>query len=147
MSDREKMTMVANYVLPDTLVGLLILVLGIIILWAVISLPVYVAGKLVTAGKSDYGDAMAATLGGAIGYIVVFWGGTFALSYIMAPASAVVIAFIFALIVWVAIYAASFDTSWFGGLGIAIVGWAVLVIVDIILMAIFGVAIPKFFPF
>lgn len=132
---------------PDTLVGLLILVLALVILWAVISLPVYAAGKLVTAGKADYGDAMAATLGGAVGYIVAFWGGAFLLSYIMASSAALTIAFIFALVVWVAIYAASFETSWFGGLGIAIVGWTVLILADIVLITIFGVAIPKFYPF
>ena len=139
--------MIANYVLPGTLTGLLVLVVALVILWVIVSLPVYVAGKLVTAGKAGFGDAMSATLGGTIGYFLVLWGGTFFLSFIMSPATAAILSFILALIVWVAIYGASFNTSWLGGLGIAIVGWAVLIILDLVLINIFGVAIPKFYPF
>ncbi len=138
---------IANYALPGTLTGLLVLVVALVILWVVVSLPVYVAGKLVTAGRASFGDAMSATLGGAIGYFLVLWGGTFFLSLIMAPATAAILSFILALIVWVAIYGASFDTSWLGGLAIAIVGWAVLIVLDLVLINVFGVALPKFYPF
>lgn len=132
---------------PDTLMGLLILVVGLVILWIIVSIPVYVAGKLVTSGRGGFGDAMLATLGGAFAYVVVFYAGTFFLSFIISPTIALVLSFILALIVWIAVYAAAFDTSWLGGLAIAIVGWAVLVILDIILVALFGVTFPKFYPF
>jgi hypothetical protein len=140
------MTTIANFAIPDTLAGLLILVVALVILWAVISLPVYVAGKLVTEGKASFGDAMGATLGGGLAYLIILWGGTFFLSYIMASETALVISFVLALIVWVAVYGASFDTSWLGGLAIAIVGFGVLIIADIVLVSIFGVGIPKFYP-
>ena len=141
------MTTLASFAVPDTLIGVLVLVVALVILWAVISIPVYLAGKLVTDGKGDFGDAMSATLGGAIGYILVLWGGTFVLSFLVAPAFAVVIAFVLALAIWVAIYSAAFDTSWLGGLAIAIVGWGVLIVIDLVLVSIFGVGIPKFYPF
>lgn len=140
------MTTIANFVVPDTLGGILILVVALVILWAVISIPVYVAGKLVTEGKASFGDAMGATLGGGLAYLIILWGGTFFLSAIMASSTALVISFILALIVWVAVYGASFDTSWLGGLAIAIVGFGVLIIADIVLVSLFGVAIPKFYP-
>lgn len=107
----------------------------------------YVAGKLITDGNSDFGDAMGATLGRAIAYILVLRGGTFLLSFLVAPAFAVVVSFLLALAIWVAVYSAAFDTSWLGGLAIAIVGWAVLVVIDMVLVSLFGVGIPKFYPF
>lgn len=107
----------------------------------------YVAGKLITDGNSDFGDAMGATLGSAIAYILVLRGGTFLLSFLVAPAFAVVVSFLLALAIWVAVYSAAFDTSWLGGLAIAIVGWAVLVVIDMVLVSLFGVGIPKFYPF
>ena len=141
------MSTLSSFAVPDTLAGLLILAAALIILWIIVSIPVFVAGKLVTAGKGGFGDAMGATLGGALAYVIVLWGGTFLLSFIIAPGIALVFSFILALIVWVAVYSASFDTSWLGGMAIALVGWAVLVILDLALINIFGVAIPKFYPF
>lgn len=137
----------SGYTLPDTVTGLLILAVALVILWIVVSFPVYLAGKLVTSGKGEFGDAMVATLGGGIVYIVVLFAGTFLLSYIVATNVALVLAFVLALIAWVAVYADSFDTSWLGGVAIAVVGWAVLVVMDIVLISVFGVAIPKFYPF
>ncbi len=141
------MTSLASFAVPDTLVGIIVLIVALVILWAVVSIPVYVAGKLITDGKSDFGDAMSATLGGAIAYVLVLWGGTFLLSFLVTPVLAVVISFVLALAIWVAVYSSAFDTSWLGGLAIAIVGWAVLVVIDLVLVSVFGVGIPKFYPF
>jgi hypothetical protein len=133
--------------LPTTLTGIAILVVALLLLWVVVSIPVYAAGKLVTSGKSDFGDAMGATLGGALGYFLVLWGGAFFLSFIIAPYAALIIAFILALVVWLAVYRASFDTGWAGAIGIVVVAWAVFFILDILLVTVFGVSFPKFFPF
>jgi hypothetical protein len=135
------------YALPSTLGGLLILVVALVILWVIVSIPVYLAGKLITEGKGEFGDAMVATLGGSIVYIVVLFGGTLALSFIVPVSAAVVLSFILALVCWVAVYSSAFNTSWLGGAAIALVGWAVLVVLDILLISLFGVAIPKFYPF
>jgi hypothetical protein len=141
------MTTLAGFIVPSTLSGVLILAVALIILWVIVSFPVYIAGKLITDGKGEYGDAMVATLGGGIVYIVILFGGTLLLSYIIAPDLALAISFVLALVAWVAVYSDSFDTSWLGGAAIALVGWAVLVVVDIVLISLFGVAIPKFYPF
>lgn len=45
-------------------------IIGLAILWIVISIPAWVAGKTITGGKSTFGDAMVATLFGPIIYIV-----------------------------------------------------------------------------
>lgn len=55
-----------------TLVDLLLIVVGLIILWVIVSIPVYIAGKIVTSGEATLGDAMVATLFGPIVYAVTF---------------------------------------------------------------------------
>ena len=142
-----EMNALAAYSFPSTLAGLLVLVVALVILWIVVSIPVYIAGKLVTAGKGEFGDAMVATLGGAIVYVVILFAGTFALSFILPVSAAAVLSLILALVAWVAVYSSAFNTGWWGGAAIAIVGWAVLVVLDIVLISLFGVAIPKFYPF
>jgi hypothetical protein len=133
-------------VLPTTLVGLLFLIVALVILWIIVSIPVYFAGKAVTGGKSSFGEAMGATLGGGLAYFVVYYGVVLLLGSILGGSTAL-LALILAFIVWLAVYRASFDTSWFGALGIVIVGWLILLVLDFFLVQLFGVSVPDFIPF
>ena len=127
-----------------TLVDLIVLLVALIVLWIVVSLPVYAAAKIVTSGKATLGEAMAATLGGAIVYVIVLVGLDLFLSAAIGHFAGV-IAFIVAFIAWLAVYRASFETSWLGAIGIAVLAAIVIIIVNFFLIALFGVAIPSFF--
>ena len=96
--------------IPTTLSDAIIVGIALIILWVIVSIPVYFAGKLVTTGKASFGDAMLATLGGGIVYFIVFYGVDFFLGVLLGPI-ALIFGFILALVAWLAIYRASFDTS------------------------------------
>ena len=128
------------------MIGLLFLIVGLVILWIIISIPVYFAGKAITGGKADFGQAMGATLGGGLAYFVVYYGVSIFLGALLGP-SAAVLALILALIVWLAVYRASFDTNWIGAIGIVVVAWLILIVLDFFLLRLFGVGFPDFFPF
>ena len=135
-----------GFAIPSTLPGLIILAVALVVLWIAVSVPVYVSGELITGGRASLGSAMGATLGGAIVYFVVFYG----LGFLLAPtlgASGVLLSFLFAIVAWLAVYRSSFDTGWAGAVGIVAVGWVVLIVMDAILVSLFGVALPKFNPF
>ncbi|MDA4126840.1 MAG: hypothetical protein OK452_06535 [Thaumarchaeota archaeon] len=132
--------------IPTTLVGVLVLIVGLVILWIIISIPVYFAGKVITDGKAEFGQAMGATLGGGLAYFVVYYGVAYLLGTLIGP-SAAIFALILAVIVWVGVYRASFDTDWLRAIGIVIVGWLVLIVLDFFLVHVFGVGFPDFFPF
>ena len=129
-----------------TLTSLLVTVIGFIILWIIVSIPVWLAGKAVTDGKATFGDAMIATLFGPVVYavtliIVGYFLGT------LIGSTAYIIALILALIAWIWVYKASFRTGWLGGIGIAILAWIIFVVISIIFGALFHVAVPgTFFP-
>ena len=129
-----------------TLTSVLVTVIGLIILWIIVSIPVWLAGKAVTGGKATFGDAMIATLFGPIVYavtliIVGYFLGT------LIGSTAYIIALILALIAWIWVYKASFRTGWLGGIGIAILAWIIFVVISIIFGALFHVAVPgTFFP-
>jgi len=131
---------------PTTPLGILVYIVGLVVLWAIVSIPVYFAGKAMTGGRSDFGDAMGATLGGAIGYFVVFYVVSFFLGAVIG-ASAAVFAILLALITWLAIYRAAFHTSWLRAVGIVILAWVILIVIDYALVHLFGVTLPDFFPF
>lgn len=130
-----------------TLTEILVLIIALVILWVIVSIPVYIAARAVTssrANKASFGEAMLATLGGAIVYIVVLYGVSFFLSAVIGS-DAFIVALILAIIAWLAVYKGAFEVGWFGAIGIAILAAIVLFIMNVILVALFGVALPSFF--
>ncbi len=129
-----------------TWTSLIVTIIGLIILWIIVSIPVWLAGKAVTGGKATFGEAMIATLFGPIVYavtliIVGYFLGT------LIGSTAYIIALILALIAWIWVYKASFRTGWLGAIAIAILAWIIFVVISIIFGALFHVAVPgTFFP-
>ncbi len=129
-----------------SLVGLLAIIVGLIILWIIVSIPVYIAGKIVTSGEATIGDAMIATLFGPIVYAVTLFLVDFFLGALIGS-SAYVWALILAFIAWVWVYKASFKTGWLGALAIAILAILVFAVLSFIFGLLLGVVVPApFFP-
>jgi hypothetical protein len=129
-----------------TLTSLLVTIIGLIILWIIVSIPVWLAGKAVTSGKGTFGEAMIATLFGPIVYAVTLFIVGYVLGALIGSV-AYTIALILALIAWIWVYKASFRTGWLGAIAIAILAWIIFVVISIIFGALFHVAVPgTFFP-
>jgi len=120
--------------------------IGLIVLWIVISIPVYFAGKAIKGGGAGFGQAMWATLGGVIIYYVIYFVVAFFLGAVIGP-SADVFALLLALIAWLAVYRSAFHTSWFGAIGIVVIAWLILLVLNFILTVAFGARFPDFYPF
>jgi hypothetical protein len=129
-----------------TLTGLLVTIIGLIILWIVVSIPVWIAGKAITGGKGTFGEAMLATLLGPIVYVVTLILVDFFLGSFIGS-SAYIIGLILAFIAWIWVYKASFKTGWLGGIAIAILAVIIFAVISIVLGALFGLIVPApFFP-
>jgi hypothetical protein len=127
----------------STLVDALIFLVGLIILWIIISIPSYIAAKVVTGGRATLGAAMAATLGGAIVYAIVLLAANFFLTAVIGS-SAGVFALLLALLAWLAVYRAAFDVGWLSAFAIAVLAVVVLFLLQILIQAIFGVHLPAY---
>lgn len=129
-----------------TLTGVLVFVVGMIILWLIVSIPVYIAGKIVTAGESSLVDAMVATLFGPITYAVTLLAVNYLLGDLLGTA-AFVLALVLAFIAWVYIFKASFRTGWFGAFATAILAILIFAALSSIFGTLLGVNVPApFFP-
>ena len=138
--------MVSLPVVPASVPDLLVFGVGLIILWVVVSIPVYFAGKAVTSGRSTFGNAMRATLVGALVYFIVFFLVAFFLGAVIgSPARP--LAAVLGVIAWLAVFRGSFDTGWLGAVGIVTLAWVILVVLDVVLVTAFGAKFPDFFPF
>ncbi len=129
-----------------TLPTLLVTLIGLIILWIVVSIPVWLAGKAATGGDATFGDALLATLAGPIVYILVSFVVGFFLGEVIGS-SALVIGYLLALVAWVWVFKASFQTSWLQAILIAILAWVIYIVLSIVVGSLFGIAYPSpFFP-
>ena len=131
---------------PTDLGGLVVYLIGLFVLWFVVSFPVYFAGKAIRGRNASFGDALGATLGGVIAYYAVFFLVAFFLGAVIGD-SAGVIALLLGLIAWLAVFRAAFGTTWLGVVGIVVIAWLILLVIDFFLVALFGVKFPDFFPF
>jgi hypothetical protein len=141
------MVLILDSILSQTnLLNLVALIIGLVIVWIIVSIPAYLAGKVVTAGRSTFGEAMLATLFGAIVYAVTLFVVDFFLKAIIG-APAYVFALILAFIAWIWVFKASFRTGWLGGFGIAVLSVIVFYILSLIVGALFHSIIPaQYFP-
>jgi hypothetical protein len=129
-----------------TLVDLLLIIVGLIILWVIVSIPVYIGGKIVTSGESTLGDAMVATLFGPIVYAVTLFLVDFFIGSLVGG-GAYVGALVLAFIAWVWVFKASFKTTWLGALAIAILAILVFAVLSLLFGALLGIMVPApFFP-
>ncbi len=129
-----------------TLPSIIVTLVSLIILWIVVSIPVWLAGKAITGGKATFGSALLATLAGPIVYALVTFLVDFFLSALIGS-SAFVFGYLLALIAWVWVYKASFDTGWFKAILIAVLAWIIFIVLSAIVGVIFGVTYPSpFFP-
>jgi hypothetical protein len=128
------------------LLNIVLFIVGLVILWVLVSIPVYVAGKIVTQGESSLGDAMFATLFGSLAYI----GTLFIVGYALDPllgSATYTLALIIAFIAWLGVFKASFKTSWMGAFAIAVLAILVFAAVAFLFGTVLGVLVPApFFP-
>gem|GEM_PF-435889 len=128
--------------------ALLVTLIGLIVLWIVVSIPVYFASKVVTAGKSTFGEAMVATVAGPIVFVVVRFLVVFFLAALIG-APVFTVAWLLAFLTWIAVYRDVFDTGWLGAVGIAILAAIVYLVLSVFVFSIFSVSLPggNFLPF
>jgi len=131
---------------PTDPLSLGVYLIGLIILWIVVSIPVYFAGRAIKGRSAGFGQAMAATLGGVIVYYLVFIVVAFFLGAVIGP-SADILALLLGLLAWLAVFREAFHASWLGAIGIVVIAWLILLVLDFILIAAFNVKFPNFFPF
>ncbi len=131
---------------PGDALGIVVYLIGLVVLWIVVSIPVYFAGKAVKGGSAGFGNALGATLGGVVAYYVVFIIIAYFLGAVIgSPANA--LALVAGLVVWLAVFRAAYHTSWLGAVAIVLIAWVILLVLDLLLVAAFGVKFPNFFPF
>lgn len=124
-----------------TLLSLFAIVIVLVTVWIIVSIPIYLAGKAGTQGKSTLGNALAATLFGPIVYVIVLVVVDFFLGEIIGN-GAYIWGYLLAFIAWIWVYKSTLKTGWLGALAIAILAIIIFLIFSIILGVLFSLIMP-----
>jgi hypothetical protein len=119
-------------------------IVGLLIIWIIVSIPVWIAAKILTAGRVKFTRAMLVTALGPIAYAVVFFISAALLAAIVGdPTLPLVIGFIVAFIAWIGIFKMGFDTGWLRALGIAILAIIVFAVIGFIISFLIQLVVPE----
>ena len=120
----------------DLVIAALVVVVGLLMMWIIVSVPVWIAAKIVTLGKAKFTRAMLVTAVGPFIYALVFFLSNAALTATLGQQFLIAaISFILAFIAWIGVFKVGFRTGWIRALGIAFVATIVFVIIGAIVTA------------
>ncbi len=128
----------------DLVLAGIALLAGLLILWIAVSIPVWLAAKVVTLGKARFTRAMLVTAVGPAIYAIVLFISTFALSVTIGQQFLVAaLSFILAFIAWIGVFKVGFETGWLRALGIALLATVVFIIIGAIVTVALQALVPS----
>jgi hypothetical protein len=119
------------------------LIVGLIALWIIVTIPVWIAAKILTLGKAKFTRAMLVTAVGPIIYAIVFFISAAILLIALGDSTLpVIVGFIIAFIAWIGVFKKGFDTGWIRALAIAILATIVFAVIGAIITLILQSIVP-----
>lgn len=118
-------------------------IIGLIVMWIIVSIPVWIAAKILTLGRARFTRAMLVTAAGPIVYAIVFFISAAVLEVALGgKAAPAIIAFLLAFVAWIGVFKKGFETGWIRALGIAILATVVFAVIGIIITLIIQAIVP-----
>ena len=116
--------------------ALLITIIVLLIGWVIISIPLWLAAKVMTGGKATIGAAMLGTLLGVLVFAFIYFLTFVVSSTFVSQATAGAVSLFFGFLAFLALYKGLFNVGWIGALAIAILAVIFTAIVAVIIGAI-----------
>jgi hypothetical protein len=118
------------------LLQLIIAIIVLLISWAILSIPLWLAAKVLTAGKATLGTAMIGMLLGGIVFLVVYAVTYLVTDTLTSSSNAVIVASMISFLAFLGLYKILFDVGWLKALAIAILAIIFTVIMYLIIAEI-----------
>jgi len=116
--------------------ALLITIIVLIVGWIIISIPLWLAAKALTAGKATLGAAMLGTLLGVLVFTLIYFLTYVVSSTFVDQATAGAFSLLFGFLAFLALYKGLFNVGWIGALAIAILAVIFTLILAVVIGAI-----------
>jgi hypothetical protein len=119
-------------------------IIGLLVLWIIVSIPVWITAKILAMGRVSFSRAMLVTaLGPVVAAIVFFIFAALLTAIIGDPTVPVIIGLIVAFVAWIGVFKRGFHTGWLRALGIAILAIIVFAVIGLIISLLMQVIIPE----
>jgi hypothetical protein len=117
---------------------------ALLALWIIVSIPVWIAAKLLTLGRARFTRAMMVTAVGPIIYAIVFFTSAAILTLTFGDRAALIaISFIIAFIAWIAVFKKGFDVGWLRAFGIAVLATIVFAVIGVVITLAIQAVVPQ----
>jgi hypothetical protein len=118
---------------------LVLTAVSLMVLWTIVSIPVWISARALSAKQGKFSRAMLVTLAGPMMSMIVYFISTrllillFSLGnkYYYSLSSINMIGIVLAFVGWIYVFRKGFETGWIRAVGIAIVAVIVFVIIGI----------------
>jgi hypothetical protein len=119
-------------------------IIGLLVLWIIVSIPVWVAAKILAMRRVSFSRAMLVTALGPIVSAAVFFIFAALLTAIVGdPTLPVIIGLIVAFVAWIGVFKRGFHTGWLRALGIAMLAVVVFAVIGLIISLLMHVIVPE----
>ncbi len=125
--------------LPSAL-RILSILIGLIIIWIIVSIPVFIAAKIIVGRKASFGEALLATLAGPLVFGIILTIGYAITQRVFGGLG--LLALLLGFLAWIAVYKGVFHTGWLRAFGVAVLSVIIALIVFVIL-ALLGFAFKE----
>ncbi|HYY67153.1 MAG TPA: hypothetical protein VE572_02265 [Nitrososphaeraceae archaeon] len=131
--------------IEDIFAFIVIAIISLVIIWAIVSVPVWISAKILTSGRARFGRAMLVTAAGPIVYALVLVISTSFLSLAIGNRSPIIVSIglVLAFLAWIYVFKRGFETGWLRGAGIALLAIIVFVIIGIIIGSVTHLFVPN----
>jgi hypothetical protein len=119
-------------------------ILALLVLWIIVSIPVWVAAKILTRGRVKFTRAMLVTAVGPIIYAIVFFISAAVLSAALGDSTLpLIIGLIIAFIAWIGVFKKGFNTGWLRALGVALLAIIIFAVIGVIISLVVQAIMPE----
>jgi len=116
------------------IVQLIIAIIILLIGWVIVSIPLWLAAKVLTEGRATMGAAMIGMLLGGLVFVIVYAATYLVTNIFTSSSTAVLVASVLSFLAFLGLYKMLFNVGWLRALAIAILA----VVFAVIILFVFG---------
>jgi hypothetical protein len=123
----------------------IITIVSLVIMWAIISVPVWISAKILTSGRARFGRAMLVTVIGPIVYALVLIISTSFVSPALGNRLSIIMLLgtVLAFLAWIYVFKKGFETGWIRAAAIAVLAIIVFVIIGAVIALFTHLFVPN----
>jgi hypothetical protein len=128
-----------------SIITVIITIVSLVIMWAIISVPVWISSKILTSGRARFGRAMLVTAIGPIVYALVLIISTSFVSPALGNRLSIIMLLgaVLAFLAWIYVFKRGFETGWIRAAAIAVLAIIVFVIIGAVIALFTHLFVPN----